>query len=139
MTPPAAIQTLPSGRSLTVQVADGQEHLTVRSPDGAVEVQIVLTPAGAVVRLAAAKLEVAASDVAVKCDTFAVEATGGVKIDAGEFRVKTDQSIHLNGETVRLNCKNDPQPGRDAPPMRPLGLVTDAPGCRGGDPGEAHP
>lgn len=104
MTPPDAVQTLPSGRSLAVRVADGQEHLTVRSPDGTMEVQIVLTPAGAVVRVAAARLEVAAPDVAVTCDNFRVEA-------AGEFRVKAGKSIHLNGETVRLNCTEEPPGG----------------------------
>ena len=106
-----AVQTLPSGRSVVVTATDGEEKLVVRSPDGAVEVQIVLTPAGAVVRLGAARVEVAAKDVAVACDTFAVTAGGAVSVTAGEFRVKTTESIHLNGATVRLNCTEGPAEG----------------------------
>ncbi len=92
---------LPSGRRLAVHSAGGEEALEVRSPDGTLEVLIRFTPAGAVVRVAAAKLEVAA-------DELAVTVAGGVSVRAGEFRVTTDKSIHLNGETVRLNCTDAP-------------------------------
>ena len=110
MSDPETIRTLPSGRSVAVRATPGDEELVVRSPDGAVEVQILLTPAGAVVRVGAARLEVAAGEVAVDCNRFDVRAADGVSVTAGEFRVKTEQSIHLNGETVRLNCTEDGKP-----------------------------
>ena len=93
-------QMLPSGRSVAVEVGDGREALTVRAADGSVEVRIEFTPAGPVVRVSAAKLEVAAADVAVACDQFSVTA-------AGEVRVKAGGPIWLNGETVRLNCPEE--------------------------------
>ncbi|MFO0850714.1 MAG: hypothetical protein U0871_19480 [Gemmataceae bacterium] len=110
MTDPTALQTLPSGRTVAVGLVGGEEQLVVRSPDGAVEVQVVLTAAGAVVRVGAARLEVAAAEVAVDCRSLAISAADGVSVTAGEFRVKTDKSIHLNGETVRLNCTDPTSP-----------------------------
>ncbi len=127
MTPPVASQLLPSGRSVEVDAAAGREAITVRAADGALELRIELTPAGPVVRLSAARLEIAAADVAVKCDTFAVDAAAGVRVSAGEFRVKTEESIHLNGATVRLNCTEDAVPPAPPPPTVPLPLVGSPP------------
>ncbi len=121
----AVAERLPSGRSVAVTVADGEERLVVRSPDGAVEVQVVFTPDGPVVRVAAARLEVA-------CGSLDVTAGGAVNIKADEFRVKTQKSIHLNGETVRLNCTEDGTP----PPVVQLATLPTRPelatGCCGG-------
>ena len=51
------MRTLPSGRVVVLRTATGREELEVRAPDGQVEVHIVLTEAGPVVRLTAARLE----------------------------------------------------------------------------------
>jgi hypothetical protein len=89
-------RVLPSGRSVVLRVGDAEE-LEVRSPDGEVEVRIVLTDAGPVVRLRAARLEVeSAESVDVRCKNFNVR--------AGEVRVKTDGDIHMNAGVIRLNC-----------------------------------
>ena len=107
--PTPALVHLPSGRAVAVAAAPGEERLTVRSPDGVVEVQVSLTAAGPVVRVAVGgRLEIAATgDVAVRCRSLDVRAVDGVRIEADEFRAKTVGSIHLNGETVRLNCPDE--------------------------------
>lgn len=107
MNPTSAISTLPSGRSVVVQVDEGTEELLVHAPNGAVEIRIAWTAEGAVVRLGAARLELAAPEIALKCGSLAIDASGTVGIRADEFRVETTRSIHLNGETVRLNCTED--------------------------------
>lgn len=97
------VQRLPSGRSVVVSATAAGERLAVCGPEGGVEVEIALTPNGPVVRVHGAKLEVtAAADVSIACDKFHVTAT--------EMRVRTEKSIHLNGETVRLNCTEDVDP-----------------------------
>lgn len=96
-----ALQHLPSGRSVAVRT-DGGEELVVYSPQGQVEVRVLLTPDGPVVRVGAARLEIAANSVAVECETFDVRA-------GGEIRLKSGGALRLNGETVRLNCKTEPE------------------------------
>lgn len=89
-------QLLPSGRSVVVRLADQGEELLVRSPEGEVEVRILLTEGGPVVRLRAARLELESSErIDVACRQFNVEAE--------EVRVRTQGDIHMNGATIRLN------------------------------------
>lgn len=89
---------LPSGRSVRLRVSNGTEELEVRSPDGDVEVRIVLTDAGPVVHLRAARLHLdATEDVTVACRRFEVEATD-------EVRLRAAGDVHVNGDVVRLNC-----------------------------------
>lgn len=109
----ATQKLLPSGRSVVIRLNDGQEELEVRSPEGTVEVQIVLTEQGPVVRLQGARLELAGTDtVAVDCKRFEVNTTeatelkseGNVQVTGNELRVKTEDDIHMNGKFIRLNC-----------------------------------
>jgi hypothetical protein len=94
--PEATERSLPSGRSIILRVGDVEE-LQVRSPDGEVELTVVLTDAGPVVRMRAARLEVeTAESVDIRCKTFNVR--------ADEMRVRTDGDIHMNAAVIRLNC-----------------------------------
>lgn len=94
--PETSQRTLPSGRSVVLRVGDTEE-LEIRSPDGEVEVRIVLTDAGPVVRLRAARLEMETTEsVDIRCRDFNVR--------ADEMRVKTDGDIHMNATVIRLNC-----------------------------------
>jgi hypothetical protein len=92
---------LPSGRSVAIETVNGQEAVTIRAVDGSLEVRIEWTSTGPVVRLAAAKLQVAAAEVDIACENFQVNASG-------EVRMKATGPIRLNGETVRLNCTEEP-------------------------------
>lgn len=104
---------LPSGRSVVLKVDESGEELLVRSPQGEVEVRIVLTEAGPVVKLKGARLELEAVEaLSVRCAHFEVDASKGAhirtngpaQIDAQEMRVRTDSDIHMNGKVIRLNC-----------------------------------
>ncbi len=107
--------SLPSGRSVVVKIADGQERLEVRSPSGQVEVLIQLTAAGVRVQLQAAELELKApSTIHLDCRRLEIDASegarlksgGAVQFEAEEMRVQTSRDIHLNGDVIRLNCEN---------------------------------
>jgi hypothetical protein len=106
-------QVLPSGRAVVVRTQPGSEELEIRSPDGQVELSIVLTPQGPVVRMKVARLELeSATTLGLTCERLEVRASGGidlqtqggVAITGEELRVKTDDDIHLNGKMIRLNC-----------------------------------
>ncbi len=110
-------ESLPSGRSVVVRVEEGGEVLEVRSPDGLVEVQVILGEGGPVVRLSAGRLELAAlEDVSVRCRRFAVHSSegteltsdGNVSVAGQEMRVRTTGDIHMNGDVIRLNCDETP-------------------------------
>lgn len=119
---------LPSGRALVLRTDPAGEEIEIRSPRGEVEVKIVLTDAGPVVTLRGGRLELDAPAVAVRCQSFAVQAEqdvhlaaqGGVHIAGEELRARTAQDIHLNGAYIRLNCTpetpNQPAPGEPAKP-----------------------
>jgi hypothetical protein len=106
---------LPSGRSLALRASLSGEEIEIRSPQGELDLRITLTDAGPVVSLRAARLELDAPAVAVRCQTFAVSASSEVSLSSGgalnltadELRAKTEHDIHLNGAYVRLNCDAD--------------------------------
>jgi hypothetical protein len=107
------VRRLPSGRSVVLKVSGAREEIEVRSPEGAVEVCITLTDAGAVVSLRASRLEMHATDaVVVNSRRFEVNTSeetqlhcaGDVKITGREMRVNTESDIHMNGGVIRLNC-----------------------------------
>lgn len=111
---PSTGRLLPSGRSVIVRLSRGCEELEVRSPDGMVEVQILLTEQGPVVRLAGARLELESPDsIAVRCRHFEVHSReettlhsdGAVRLTGQELRARTQGDIHLDGEYILLNCE----------------------------------
>ncbi|MFM7112189.1 MAG: hypothetical protein ACKO26_13700 [Planctomycetota bacterium] len=114
---------LASGRKVVVSPGDEShpENLRVFSPQGKVEVEILLTAEGPLVRVAGASLSLdSASSISLRAD-------GPVGIEAEELRVRTRRSVHLNGETIRLNCDDD----ASAAPGQPAGHLR-GPGCGGG-------
>ncbi len=103
---------LASGRQVRVSTgADWQsEHLQVISRDGKVEIEILLTANGPVVRVSGGALQMDSAG------SIQLRAAGGVEIEAEELRVRTRKSVHLNGETIRLNCDEGvPPEGGSAP------------------------
>jgi hypothetical protein len=110
----AAERLFPSGRSVRVKVGPGGEELEVRSPQGEVEVQILLTDTGPVVRLRGARLEVESPDVvAVNCRRLEVRAAEDVHLHSDdqvtitgrELRMRTEGDIRADGAVIRLNCE----------------------------------
>jgi len=89
---------LPSGRSVIVKFANGQEQLEVRNPDGFVEVHIVLSDQGPIVRLRGAKLELQSTEeLSIQCKKFAVQAEESAS-------VQSSGPVRVNGEMIYLNC-----------------------------------
>lgn len=105
-------RALPSGRTLVIRAGGAGEEIELRSTGGDVDLRITLTDSGPVISLRGARVEVDSPDVAVRCNTFDLQATGAVRlasdqevrIDAGEMRTETKRDIHLNGAFIRLNC-----------------------------------
>lgn len=112
---------LPSGRVVAVRAVGGEEAVEVRSADGLLELRLVLTDAGPVLRLRGVRLEVEASDaVALRCREFAVETTGDIRLRAGG-------DTHIDADYVRLNCQprtgtgyHDDTPATPQPVSLPL-------------------
>lgn len=97
--------SLPSGRKVSLVLGEEGEEVRVHAPDGQVEVTISLTDAGPVVRLSAAKLQLdAVEEVAVNCQDFKVNTTGGVNIQsADEVHLKSPKDVYLEGAIIWLN------------------------------------
>ncbi|MFO0896002.1 MAG: hypothetical protein U0836_01120 [Pirellulales bacterium] len=102
-----------SGRNVSLRLGPDGEEFEIRSPAGELELRILLTPEGPVLRLEAARIEVqAAEKFRVDCGEFHVAAERGlhlqadetVQIEADRMRVRTQDDIRLNGSFVRLNC-----------------------------------
>jgi hypothetical protein len=98
-------RTLPSGRSVTLRVGPDNEEIEIRSREGMVEVQITLTEQGPVVRLRAARLELAAAqEMRLECDRLTVHAREAAAVDSGgELRLRSEQDTHINGRMIYLN------------------------------------
>jgi hypothetical protein len=106
--PPATNRLdLPSGRSIECLDADGRgETVTIRSPRGKVELEVVLTDSGTVLRFDAADLELrSAGDLRVDCDRFEVRSRSAeITSTRGDVRIRANDDVKLNGERVKLNC-----------------------------------
>src|SRR5689334_11746740 len=64
---------LPSGRTVEARAAGGEDHVTVRSASGEIELEVRMTERGPVLRFRAADIEMSSSgDVRVDCDRFEV-------------------------------------------------------------------
>ena len=110
---------LPAGRSLVVLAsAEGSSTLEIRSPQGEVEVTIVCGPAGPVVSVRAARLELEAPSVGIRCEDFDLSATRSLALRSadlgiqseGELRLNAVNDVHINGDFLRLNCTDESDP-----------------------------
>lgn len=114
---------LASGRSVVCRAAeDSCDEVTIRGPAGEVLLEVVLTPAGPVLRFHAAAVQLdCKGSFNVRCDSFNLQTAGDIVQQAGgtlraesneislEARrgnvdVKANDDVNLNGERVRLNC-----------------------------------
>jgi hypothetical protein len=97
---------LSSGRQVRLHpgAGPGSDLLQIIAPNGEAEVEIVLTAEGPVVRVRGGELRMESSR------SIDLQAAGPVRITAEELRVRTTRSVHLNGETIRLNCDEDGNP-----------------------------
>jgi uncharacterized protein (DUF2345 family) len=81
--------------------------VTIRGSGGEVLLDVVLTPAGPVLRFHAAQVQLDCSGTfQVRCESFDVQAAGDITLEAqrGNVDVRANDDVNLNGERVRLNC-----------------------------------
>lgn len=80
-----AALVLASGRRVQVDPQDG-DRINVMSPDGTFELVIAFTPAGPVLRLRAAALELSTSgELRLSCEDLAIQARRSLTINAGDL------------------------------------------------------
>ena len=101
-----------SKRKILLSTGSLGDTLTIVSPDKKMELQVEWGVNGAVVKIAVAQIElVAERSIGLKCSKFQVHASegieikseGGLMIQTDEIRARTEKSIHLEGEKIRLN------------------------------------
>jgi hypothetical protein len=121
---------LPSGRRISCEEEASGELVTIQGPEGGVELRVLLTEDGPVLRFDAARLELqSAGTIRAECERFEVaarsdvvqEAGGDVSIQArgdlstrarttsvtstrGDVALKANDDVTLDGERVKLNC-----------------------------------
>ena len=113
---------LSHGRELHLSPAPDGDRLTVSSSDGTVELDVLLTEKGPLLRFRSAELHMTATrDIRMQCDDFRVDARGKAVIAAGddlvaagktcelratrgEARIKANDDVRVKGERIRLNC-----------------------------------
>jgi len=105
--------TLPSGRTLRLITDNGHEELLLEAPNGELELRILLTEDGPLLKLSAAKLELEATDsISMKCKNFEVAATesaslaseGGLSLNStDELTVNSDDDVRVTGKIIHLN------------------------------------
>lgn len=107
---------LPSGRTLAVESAAGEERLEIRSAGGDVEISITLSDTGPVVRVNGASLQIKSTEeVSVQCRKLNLQTEEELSIrTGGKFNVLTDTEISMksggqsffDADYVNLNCRD---------------------------------
>jgi len=96
-----AIFELPSGRSIACEEGDrGGELLTIRSREGKVELEVLLTEAGPVLRFEAAQMQLrSAGTIRADCETFEVVAREHILQHAGgHLRQAADGDVSVTAK-----------------------------------------
>jgi hypothetical protein len=104
---------LPSGRQLAIRIDGDREQLVLVGLDGAVELQVVLTEDGPVLRMPTARVELAGADelhLAARRlhlqgeESVKVSSGGTVEVDSvGETNFTAEDDMHLKGKIIYLN------------------------------------
>jgi hypothetical protein len=111
-----ACAAFPSGRSVELQRAPGgMDAITVRSPQGQVELSVRFTPEGPVLRFAAAEIELdSRGPMRLACESLAVEARQGIALEAGgdvvqrahgDHRVEAGGALQAEGHKVDVRAR----------------------------------
>jgi hypothetical protein len=114
--------TFSSGRTVECRVVDGRDEVIVRGIAGDVELEVLLTPSGPVLRFRAAELVLESKGrLALDCHDFALRTRGDALLDVqgdlqatarateiesrrGDVQITANDDVKLNGERVKLNC-----------------------------------
>ena len=105
--------TLRGGRQIRVTAHDDSELVEITAPGGEVELRVVITENGPVLRLDSVKLAIhAVESVDVQCKKFSVEAAESIELSSEgelavesekELRVTSTDDVRIRGKLVYLN------------------------------------
>ena len=111
--------TLQSGRRVEVRASDEGDWLSVRSPEGACVLTVLLTDQGPVLRFEAAALQVAVKkSIQFSCEDYSVQAKNEIRMEGravgiaaklGGISLRADDDVAIDGERVLLNSTDGPQ------------------------------
>ncbi|SRR5579884_3856482 len=96
------------GWAAALEPRDRGALLRLHNPQrGTVDVEIVLTADGPVIRAAAAALEIsAATEIAARCDHFSVEARESFSVRAARIEHDASGSVRASGAEVELTARS---------------------------------
>lgn len=105
---------LRSGRRISVVTSTEAEELRILGPDGDIELSVVLTADGPLLRFRGARLEIdSTGGIAVRCRSFELHAEENLDLQAGaELRLASGGDTHaraagqtfIDADYVNLNC-----------------------------------
>lgn len=105
---------LRDGGRVRLSAEPGGEALTVVAPGGEVRLEVLLTPAGAVLRLAGPRVAIeTAGELALRCSRFEVRAesidlgaSGAVALEAGRgLDLRAGQDAALSAQAVKVEAR----------------------------------
>lgn len=98
---------LASGRSVHVKTVGAEESVEIRSPGGDVELTIVLTDQGPVVKLRGATLEMEATEkLSMSCKQLDLRAEDNARIECGKLDIQADDNVKVySDEQVMIACR----------------------------------
>ena len=104
---------LPSGRQVAIRIDGEREQLVLVGLDGSVELQVVLTDEGPVLRMPSARVALAGTDELRLTarhlhlqgeESVQVTSGGTVDVDSvGETTITAQEDMHLKGKIIYLN------------------------------------
>ena len=104
---------LPSGRQLAIQVDGDREQLVLVGLDGAVELQVVLSEDGPVLRMPTARVELAGAEELLLAarrlhlkgeESVQVSSGGNLDLNSvGETSLTAEEDMHVKGKIIYLN------------------------------------
>jgi len=103
---------LPSGRQVAIRVDGEREQLVLVGLDGSVELQVVLTSDGPVLRMPTVRIALdGAEELSLEARRLRLRGTEEITVAGGEVhlesradtRMKADGEVHVEGTMVYLN------------------------------------
>ena len=91
-----------SGRRVRIEASDGSsDQLVIRDANGEVELRVVLTPQGPVLRLKAARVELDADVLGLRCRELEVDVREAARFQAASIHTKTtgDHELEVGGRS----------------------------------------
>lgn len=97
-----------SGRRIRIEASDAaSDQLVIRDVDGEVELRVILTPQGPILKLKGARVELDADVLGLRCRELEVDVSGAARLQANSIETKIvgDQQLEVGGRS-RLQARS---------------------------------